>query len=59
MRLLQAYGFSNGRDRNKFLTDFKNFHNKDNADKQDIEQFVNEGQLQQITDYLLQVQKSH
>ena len=59
VRLLQAYGYSNGRDRKKFLTDFKNFHNKDNADKQDIEQFVNEGQLQQITDYLLQVQKSH
>jgi len=58
VRLLQAYGFSNDVDRKKFLKDFKKFHHKDNPDKQDVEQFVNEGQLQQITDLLLQVQNS-
>ena len=45
-------GFSNDGDRKKFLTDFKKFHHKDNADKQDIEQFVNQEKLERIIDYL-------
>ena len=52
VRLLQAYGFSNGMDRKKFLADFKKFHHKDNPDKQDIEQFVNQEKLERIIDYL-------
>ena len=52
VRLLEVYGFSNDGDRKKFLTDFKKFHHKDNADKQDIEQFVNQEKLERIIDYL-------
>jgi hypothetical protein len=51
-RLIDAYGFSNDADRKKFLADFKNFHHKDNADKQDVEQFVTDEKLQRIMDYL-------
>ena len=58
LRLLEAYGYSNDGDRKKFLTDFKKFHHKDNADKQDIEQFVTDKKLQRIIDYLLQAQNS-
>ena len=52
VRLLEVYRFSNDGDRKKFLTDFKKFHHKDNADKQDIEQFVNQEKLERIIDYL-------
>ena len=52
VRLLEVYGFSNDGDRKKFLTDFKKFHHKDNADKQDIEQFVNQEKLERVIDYL-------
>ena len=52
VRLLEVYGFSNDGDRKKFLTDFKKFHHKDNSDKQDIEQFVNQEKLERIIDYL-------
>jgi len=51
-RLLKTYVFSDDRARKKFLADFKNFHHKDNADKQDIEQFVTDEKLQRIMDYL-------
>lgn len=54
-RLLQEYVFSNDVERKKFLTDFKNFHHKDNADKQDVEQFVTQEQLQRVADFLLAV----
>ena len=54
--LIEAYGFSNDAGRKKFLMDFKNFHHKDNADKQDVEQFVTDEKLQRIMDYLLQAQ---
>jgi hypothetical protein len=50
--LIEAYGFSNDAKRKKFLMDFKNFHHKDNADKQDVEQFVTDEKLQRIMDYL-------
>ena len=50
--LIEAYGFSNDAGRKKFLMDFKNFHHKDNADKQDVEQFVTDEKLQRIMDYL-------
>ena len=52
VRLLQAYGFSNGMDRKKFLADFKKFHHKANPDKQDVEQFVNQEKLERLIDYL-------
>ncbi len=60
VRLLQEYTFANDSDRKRFLADFKNFHHKDNADKQDVEfeQFVTEGKLERVVDYLLQAQNN-
>jgi hypothetical protein len=52
VRLLEAYNYSNDVDRKKFLTDFKSFHHKDNADKQDVEQFVTQEKLERVIDYL-------
>jgi hypothetical protein len=57
-RLLEAYGFSNRADRKKFLADFKKIHSKDNSDKQDVEQFVTENQLQWVMALLVRVQNS-
>lgn len=51
-RLLQAYAFSDEKDREKFLADFKSFHHKDNLDKQDVEQFVTPDELESIISYL-------
>jgi len=56
VRLLQVYELA--KDKEKFLTDFKNFHDKDNADKQNIEQFVTDDQLQRVVDFLLALKKS-
>jgi len=39
-------------DRNKFKKDFSAFHHKDNTDKQNVEQFVTESQLEAIMDFL-------
>ncbi len=58
VRLLQEYTFAIDSDRKRFLADFPKFHHKDNADKQDVEQFVTEGKLERIVDYLLQAQNS-
>ncbi len=52
VRIMETYKFSNGAGRKKFLADFKNFHHRDNADKQDVEQFVTDEKLQRIIDYL-------
>ncbi|MBC8288505.1 MAG: hypothetical protein H8E42_13620 [Nitrospinae bacterium] len=53
VRLIEAYGFSNDAERGKFMMDFKNFHHKNNVDKQDVEQFVTDEKLEQIIDYLI------
>ena len=57
MRLLNEYSFSNNEGRKKFSGDFKNFHDKDNADKQDVKQFVTGDQLERVIDFLLAFKK--
>ncbi len=52
VRLLETYRLTNMADQRKFITDFKNFHHKDNADKQDVEQFVTQQKLERVIDYL-------
>lgn len=52
VRLIEAYEFSNDAERKKFMRDFKNFHHKNNVDKQDVEQFVTNEKLERIIDYL-------
>ena len=37
--------------------DFKNFHDKNNADKQDVKQFVTGDQLDRVIDFLLAFKK--
>jgi hypothetical protein len=58
VRLLQIYELTKVRDQKKLLKDFKSFHHKGNADKQDIEQFVTSYQLQRIMDFLLVLKRS-
>ena len=58
VRLLQMYELTKKKDQKKFLKDFKIFHHKGNADKQDIEQFVTSDQLQRIMDFLLVLKRS-
>ncbi len=55
-RLLENYDFSRMKWKNKFRKDFFAFHHKDNADKQNVEQFVSDTQLQAITEFLSLVQ---
>ena len=57
VRLLDEYSFSNDEGRKKFSGDFKNFHDKDNADKQDVKQFVTGDQLERVIDFLLAFKK--
>jgi len=57
VRLLDEYSFSKNEDKKKFLSDFKNFHDKDNADKQDVKQFVAGDQLKRVIDFLLAFKK--
>ena len=57
VRLLDEYSFSNNEGRKKFSGDFKNFHDKDNADKQDVKQFVTGDQLERVIDFLLAFKK--
>ena len=52
LRLLNRYSFAKKEDQKKFLSDFKNFHDKDNLDKQDIKQFVATDQLEKVIDFL-------
>lgn len=51
--LLESYNFSKKKDVNQFLADFKAFHNKDNVDKQNVDQFVSESELIDIAEFLL------
>ena len=56
--LLRAYDFSKGADGPQFKKDFAAFHHKDNADKQDMEQFVDTDTLRRIVVFLREVQGS-
>ena len=53
VRLLDEYSFSKLEGQEKFLNDFKIFHDKDNVDKQDVEQFVTGDQLKTVVHFLL------
>jgi hypothetical protein len=50
--LLKTYDFRKGADGPKFKQDFSSFHNKSNADKQDMEQFVDTDTLRRIVVFL-------
>ena len=52
VRLLNRYTFAKNGDQKKFLSDFKSFHDKDNAEKQDIKQFVATDQLEKVINFL-------
>jgi len=56
--LLDSYAFSRAEGKKRFEKDFTAFHHKDNPDKQNVEQFVSEAQLQAIGHFLLQAQQS-
>ena len=53
VRLLDEYSFSKLEGQEKFLNDFKSFHDKGNVDKQDVEQFVTGDQLKTVVHFLL------
>ena len=53
VHLLDEYSFSKLEGQEKFLNDFKNFHDKGNVDKQDVEQFVTGDQLKTVMHFLL------
>mgnify|MGYP001978637458 FL=1 len=53
VNLLDQYSFSKLEGQEKFLKDFKSFHDKSNVDKQDIEQFVADNQLKTVMSFLL------
>ncbi len=57
-RLLQVYELAKKTGQNELINDFKSFHHKGNADKQDVEQFVTRNQLKRVVDFLLSVNKS-
>ena len=50
--LLEVYDFSYKSEQMRMLEDFRDFHNKNNPDKQDVEQFVTYKKLNRIIDYL-------
>ena len=52
VRLLESYDFSLMERKNRFKKDFAAFHHADNADKQNVEQFVTESELEAIMDFL-------
>ncbi len=54
--LLKTYDFAKGADGPKFKKDFAAFHHKGNADKQDMEQFVDTDTLRRIVVFLRDVQ---
>lgn len=51
--LLENYDFSRELDRGRFESDFLGFHNKNNADKQDVEQFLARKHLREIVQFLV------
>ena len=57
VRLLDEYSFSKLEGQEKFLNDFKIFHDKGNVDKQDVEQFVTGDQLKTVVHFLLALRK--
>ena len=57
-RLMQVHEFAKETGQKKFLNSFKSFHHKNNADKQDVEQFVKRDQLQWVMDFLLALKRS-
>ena len=57
-KLLEEYDFSYDPDRIRMRGDFKSFHNKDNPDKQDVEQFVTSEKLEKVMDLLLLAQQA-
>jgi hypothetical protein len=58
VRLLESYDFSRMDGKNRFRKDFAAFHHKANKDKQNVEQFVSESQLEDLMDFLRRVQKA-
>ena len=56
-RLNNKYPLSSDAEKKKFLDDFKSFHGKDNADKQDVEQFVSDDELNSVMEFLLALKK--
>jgi len=58
VRLLETYDFSGSEDKRRFKRDFSGFHHKENPDKQNVEQFVSENQLEAIVTFLRRVQGS-
>ena len=50
--LLEVYDFSYKSEQMRMLGDFRGFHNKDNPDKQDVEQFVTQEELNYVMGYL-------
>ena len=56
--LLTVYNFAKGADGPQFKKDFAAFHHKDNADKQDMEQFVDTDTLRRVVVFLREVQSS-
>lgn len=57
LRLNDEYMLSKVEEQKKFLNDFKIFHDKDNADKQDVEQFVTADKLKSVMEFLLALKK--
>jgi hypothetical protein len=58
VNLLKTYNFAKGAGGGpQFKKDFVAFHNKDNADKQDMEQFVDSDTLRRIVVFLREIQK--
>jgi hypothetical protein len=51
-RLLEKYRFSVELERRRFLSDFAGFHNKQNVDKQNVEQFVTDAELAAVGKFL-------
>ena len=55
VRLLASYDFSRMDGRNGFRKDFAAFHHKDNTNKQNVEQFVSDSELEAIMEFLRRV----
>ena len=51
-QLIKKYRFSVASERQRFLSDFADFHNKQNADKQNVEQFVTDEELAAVGKFL-------
>jgi hypothetical protein len=54
--LLKTYDFAKGKDGPRFKKDFTAFHNKNNSDKQDMEQFMDADTLRRIVVFLRELQ---